>query len=216
MNNQHSLNHISETYYGTWEKLLELIHQKLDFYLRIPFFSELVKDCGLHPIFMLDATHPAYSSDKIAALCLRTYAPAEPMDSALDRCITDQLHRQLSSLERADRSRVKTEEGTWEMYSLDDLLRLAWRNRDRQLAIPFYLRKTGQNRLSDSFLLEVKQGCIRLTECTRRRLYETDTQDTDFEPFCHQMYHFFQLATEDYGCYIPAFVWLRSNNTGKE
>ena len=202
------INHITNTYYESWEKLLELIDQKLDFYLRIFQIFMLLKDCGLRPGYMLDVTHPAYFSDAVAMHCLATYDPQEPMDPALERCITDKLHWQIECMNNADLCKVRMGECIWEQFSLDALLRLAWRHKDGTLQIPFYLQKETQTGLSDPFLLEVHQGCIRLTQCTHNRLYEINLTQMDIDTFCQQMYRNFQLATEDYGYFVPAFVWL--------
>jgi hypothetical protein len=209
VNNKHFIT-ISKTYYGSWEALLELVNQKLDFYIHIlPIFT-LLKSCGLRPGYMLDHNHPAYFSDEIAQSCLATYDPLEPMDAALERCITDQLHRRITHMENADLSKVRMDERIWEMFLLDDLLRWVWRCRKEALLIPFYLCKRSQTELSIPFLLEAVNGCIRLTQCTCRRQYEANAQ-LDYETFCQQMYHMISLATEDIGHLVPYFVWLSPN-----
>ena len=202
------ISHITNTYYESWEKLLELINQKLDFYLHIFQIFMLLKECGLRPGYMLDVNHPAYLSDAIAVHCLTTYDPQEPMDSALERCITDKLHQQIERMNIADLCKVRIDECTWEQFPIDSLLRLAWRHKDGALQIPFYLQKATQTALSDPFLLEVDQGCIRLTQCTNEWQYETDLNQMDFATFVEQMCRNFQLATEDYGYFVPAFVWV--------
>lgn len=202
------ISYITNTYYESWEKLLKLIDQKLDFYLKIFQIFMLLKECGLRPGYMLDATHPAYFSDQIAAHCLATYDPQESMDSALERCITDKLHQQIECMNCADRCKVRMDEYIWEQFSLDALLRLVWRHKEGALQIPFYLQKETQTALSDPFLLEVDQECIRLIQRTHNRQYEITSTQMEFDTFCQQMYRNFQLATEDYGYFVPAFVWV--------
>ena len=199
---------ISDTYYGSWEKLLGLINQKLEFYLQIPRVFILLKLEGLRPENLLDAAHPAYFSDEIARHCMATYDPWEPLDAALERCIVDKLDRQINGMKHADLSKVQMDENIWEMFSLDALLRLVWRQREEHLQIPFYLQKESQTELFDPFKLEAENGCIRLTQCTRSRQYEADAAQLDFDSFCRQMYRFFRLAKEDYGYFVPDFVWL--------
>ena len=199
---------ISNTYYGSWEKLLELIDQKLDFYIHIFQIFMLLKDCGLRPGYMLDVTHPAYFSDRIAAHCLATYDPQEPMDCALERCITDELHRNITCMDHADLSKVSMDGTIWELFQLDSLLWLVWRQRDQKLQIPIYLNKVGETELSDPFLLEVENGKLQLTQCTLHRMYDMDLGQLDFETFHFKMLRAFQLATEDYGYFVPAYLWL--------
>lgn len=201
-------NHITNTYYGSWEKLLELIDQKLDFYIHIFQIFMLLKDCGLRPGYMLDATHPAYLGDQIADHCLATYDPQEPMDSALERCITDKLHENITNMELADLSKAKVENSIWEQFQTESLIRLVWRHADQKLQIPIYLDKTGSTELSDPFLLEVDQGHIQLTQCTLNRVFDMDMGQMDYETYRFRMCRLFQLATEDYGYFAPSYVWL--------
>lgn len=199
---------IINTYYGSWEKLLDLINQKLDFYLQIPRVFALLKLDALRPGNMLDDAHPAYFSDAIARHCLATYEPQESMDSALERCIVHELRRQTTCMKHADMSMVRMDESIWMMFTLEALLRLIWRKREAHLQIPVYLQKESRTKLSALFLLEAENGCVRLTQCTHSRFYEADAAQLDWESFCRQMHCFFRLATEDYGYFVPEFVWL--------
>ncbi len=206
---------ITKTYYCSWEQLILYITQKLAFYTRISPVFRLLKQCGLRPGYMLDATHPAYFTDEIAAHCLATYDEDEPMDQAMERCIADKLHLHMTRMERTDLTKVKMDDDTWELYSLDSLLRLAWRHRESGTQIPFYLQKESMTELSDPFVLEMGDGCVCLSQRTLDRQYAAELEQMDFEAFCKQVYRFFRLATEHYGYFVPAFVWLSHGATAQ-
>lgn len=197
---------ISNTCFGSWENLLELIDRKLEYYLPIFHIYDFLKIGGCLSTKVLDPSCPVYFSDAIARRCIATYDPQEPLNSALERCIVDELHHRSIITDDADPEEVQMEEITWQMFPLDALLRLVWRQREQR--IPFYLRKESEGKLSDPFLVEAENGCFRLTQGTHQRLYETDAPLPDFDTFCQKIHRFFRLATEDYGYFVPDFVWL--------
>jgi hypothetical protein len=199
---------ITKTCYGSWENLLELIREKLDFYLRIYQIFMLLKDEGLRPGYMLDETHPAYFSDEIARHCLATHDPHESVDSALERCIIDKLHQRFLLMKGADLSKAKMGGCIWEQFPRDALLRLVWRQRGERLAIPCYLQKDSPTQLTEPFTVEVEQGLVRLTRGDVDRQYEVDTTGLDLPDFCREMDRCFRLATEDCGYFAPEYLWL--------
>lgn len=205
-----------ETYYQSEASLLQKIAGKLDFYSSIPQVFKLCKTCGLRPGFMLDPDHPAYFLDAIGAHCLSTYDPCEEENMALERCITDKLHYYIELMKIADLTKVNVSDAIWEQYPTDALLRFAWRHRHCNLTIPFYLQKETQTNLSDPFILTTKGNTVTLTQCTHRRIYEVDLSELDFSSFFAHMCRQFQLATESYGYFVPAFVWLCPKKIAKE
>ena len=207
---------IAKTYYGSWEQLLNLLHQKLDFYLHIMQIFLLLQECGLRPAYALDESHPACFTDETARYCLATYDPTEPMDCALERCLTETLHQEIRRMESADMSKVRLDGCIWEQYSLDALLRLAWRQREKGIRIPLYLKKEGADNLSDPFLLQVRDNRVSLTRCSCRRFYDTDLEGLDYETYLQHMHLFFRLATEDCGYTAPEYVWLSHRAIEKE
>lgn len=196
-------------HYGSWERLLDRIDGKVDYYSRIEPIYKLWEDSGLRPAHILDRAHPAYFSDAIALRCLRTYQPDETDHSALERCMVSQLHETFTLMDKADRSQVQAHGNSWEQYILDSLLRLAWRLQGQEVTIPFYLTRRGDAELADAFRLEVCPNSITLVNCDNQHFYDlpVNAQMTQ-DYFSLQMHRFFQLATEAQGCFVPTYVWL--------
>lgn len=207
---------VADTYYCTWDVLLERIDRKLDFYTRIQPIFQLLLDCGLRPGYMLDDTHPAYLTDAIACRCLDTYDPQEPQDVALERCITELLHQTICRMEKADLSKVRYEGSIWEQFSLDALLRLAWRKRGQKLYIPIWLGKESQTKLTHPFSLEIDGDCVRLSQRTVGRWYDIDTAALDFPGFSQQLRQCFRFATREQGHIVPAYLWISHRKLQKE
>lgn len=204
-------------HYGSVEQLFDMLRQMLTPYLQVPQISRIWEICGLRPAYMLDPTHPACLLDAIAAHCLHSYDPDEGDDAALQRCITDLLHQNLSQMEKADQSCVLFDGDIWEQYLLGALQRLVWRQQGgHSLEVPVYLKKDGPEHLSDLFLIQGKGNWAYLIQCAHNRCYEINLVDMDYESFCQRMYRCFQLATEDYGYFVPQYVWLSHANIKME
>ena len=197
------------THYGSVELLMDMLCNMLAPYLQVPRIAQVWEIGGLRPSYMLDVTHPACLADAMAVYCLQSYDPEEADYVALQRCIVDLLDQNLKQMEAADLSSVQIDGVCWEQYALDSLLRLVWRQQGASsLEIPCYLQKDSPEHLSDPFLMQVKGNWVYLTQCTHNRCYEIHLEDMDYETFLQHIHRCFQLATEDYGCFVPKYVWL--------
>ena len=205
------------THYGSVSLLMDMLCRMLMPYLQVPRIVQDWELGGLRPSHMLDVTHPACLVDAMAVHILQSYDPGEGDYAALQRCIVDLLDKNLNQMEAADLSPVQVDGVCWEQYALDSLLRLIWRQQGAcSLAIPFYLQKDGPEQLSDPFLVQVESNRVCLTQRTHNRLYEFTLEDMDYETFLRHMHRCFQLATEDYGYFVPKYVWLSHTITKPE
>lgn len=207
MNNAfYNMNHAQISH--TQEILLKMLDRMLAVYLSIPGVFNLFEVCGLRPAYMLDASHPAYITDAMVAHLLATFDPSEEERTALERCMVEQINHYIKLMEAKDLTEAQMDGARWNLYLLDALLRLVWRRRGSCLHIPFYLEKESGSELSDPFCIEVDGTYVRLTHCTSGRNYEIDTKDMDYSDFYREICRRFRFATEDYGYFVPAVVWI--------
>lgn len=203
-------------HYDGMELLLDMLCSTLLPYLQVPRMAQIWEISGLRPAHMLDVSHPAYLADAMAMRCLQSYDPEEADEVALQRCIVDLLDRNAKLMAAADLSEVEFDGRCWEQYPLDSMLRLIWRHRGSPcLEIPFYLEK-GAKGLRDPFLIQVQGNRLAFIQCIRNRFYEVHVENMDYEAFCQSIFQCFRLATEDYGYFVPKYLWLSPAKNKKE
>ena len=192
----------------TAEQLIAAICSILIPYLQVPGIVECWEADGLHPLYMLDGNHPAYLPDAIAMRYGKNYEPDEEFRIALEQACVETLHESIRPMQDRNLPAVEFEDALWEQYPLDNLLRWLWRYQGDTLQIPFYLKRDAQDHLCDPFLAALHGSEVELIQRTCGRCYEMDLEELDYEAFCREMHRRFQLATEDYGYFVPEYVWL--------